>query len=222
MNIVTFDVFERSIGAGAGWFILALRKIKEFDKLDKRVITDIYIREGEDIFFGVLKSMFSEPLSALNPQIKSIDSKDMMDLLEKLLYIRASQLNIRVDIDSYIHNLLQSKNVISFSLSIEGLGVMRITYSKSANGNVLAIRLLDFTVPKIEEVKLSADYMQFLLSLLRHVNIRVPFKNETVSTKTVARGGLIVHCGVTGSGKTTTMASQLDFLSRNIGGMIIT
>lgn len=219
MNIVSFDLFQKMMGSEK-WFVSILKKVKEL-KLEQKVITDIYIREGKAVSLGILKNMFPELISTIDPAVSSITEVEIKNIIEKSLQLRAIQSNIKTNIDNYVKSVLE-RNVLSFSISIEGLGVLRITYSKSVNGSVMAIRILDFKIPTIEEVKLSVDYTQFLLSLLKPLTIKVPFKDNVVTTKTVARGGLIIHCGATGSGKTTTIAAELDFLSKNIGGMIIT
>jgi len=213
--MISFESFISKLHSFS-WFRELLKRVGNA-KLEGKAITDIYIREGYEVYYGILKTMFPEPVKNLDQFTEKISGKDIRDLVDLLLEIRRGQLRAKEN------SIALTKPVFSFSIMIDRFGVLRITYSRSMNGDVLAVRLLDFTIPTMQEVGLSAEYTQFLMSLLKPITL-VPLFKEGMSVRTniVSRGGLIIHCGATGSGKTTSMAAQIDFLSKNIGGMIIT
>lgn len=92
-----------------------------------------------------------------------------------------------------------------FAFAIEGHGRYRISATQSEEGVGLSIRKLPYYIPALRDI----DRRNFLKG------ISGVFEGK--ETK-----GLILHTGVTGSGKSTSIASEVDAIARNISGNILT
>lgn len=90
---------------------------------------------------------------------------------------------------------------LDFSLGIPQLARFRINIYQQRGSVGLAIRALSYTIPSMEELHLPASTLQKLASLPR---------------------GLILVTGPTGSGKSTTLASIIDYINHTRSGHIIT
>jgi twitching motility protein PilT len=90
---------------------------------------------------------------------------------------------------------------LDFSYGVEGIGRFRINlhYQKGTIG--VSIRFIKDIIPKFEELGLPSDVIKRMLSFSY---------------------GLILICGPTGSGKSTTLASMVDYLNENYPIHIIT
>ena len=82
----------------------------------------------------------------------------------------------------------------------ERVGAIRIHASRGKHGPRLAIRLLARAIPELESLRLPAD----------------------VETFTTVRSGLILICGPTGSGKTTTAAAMIDRINATMERHVVT
>ena len=92
-----------------------------------------------------------------------------------------------------------------YAFAIEGYGRYRVSVTQSEEGMGLAIRKLPYYIPALRDI----DRRNFLKGLFGVF--------EGKETK-----GLILHTGVTGSGKSTSIASEVDAIARNISGNILT
>lgn len=215
-GMIKFDEFASNLVGDCGWFVEILLKVKEWQKGGYK-ITDIYVKEGRSVLIGILKNFFPVPV---DDEI----TRDMIkQLIYRMYYIRSWKLKGKEGGSSV--DEMNSTNVKSFSLAVDGLGILRITYSKNIFGNLFTIRILNFQIPSLEEVGLEGYYKDFLKSLIRATTVKLPLQNQQsqfMLAKHVNTGGLIVHCGPTGSGKTTSIAAQIDFLAKETNGMIIT
>lgn len=90
---------------------------------------------------------------------------------------------------------------LDFSYGIEGIGRFRINLHYQRGTIGISIRPIKDIIPNFEELGLPSDVIKKMLSF--------PF-------------GLILICGPTGSGKSTTLASMVDYLNENHPLHIIT
>ncbi|MCD6407738.1 type IV pilus twitching motility protein PilT [bacterium] len=98
-------------------------------------------------------------------------------------------------------NTFEEKKELDFSYGIEGIGRFRINLHYQRGSIGIAIRPIKDTIPGFEELGLPPDVMKNLLSQPH---------------------GLILVCGPTGSGKSTTLASMVEYLNQNYPIHIIT
>ncbi len=90
---------------------------------------------------------------------------------------------------------------LDFSYGIEGIGRFRINLHYQRGTIGISIRPIKDKIPTFEELGLPSDVIKKMLSF--------PY-------------GLILICGPTGSGKSTTLASMVDYLNENSPIHIIT
>ena len=90
---------------------------------------------------------------------------------------------------------------LDFSYGIEGIGRFRINLHYQRGTIGISIRPIKDIIPNFEELGLPSDVIKKMLSF--------PY-------------GLILICGPTGSGKSTTLASMVDYLNENYPLHIIT
>lgn len=111
------------------------------------------------------------------------------------------------DVDDLIWSILNSKNMailrerlsVDLATSIDNLRI-RVNVFNTDRGPSLAIRLLPNTIPTIENLNMHPSL-------------------ESISE---LKAGLVLICGATGSGKTTTIASILDDINQKRAAHIIT
>ena len=96
--------------------------------------------------------------------------------------------------------LFQEQMELDFGFTISGVGRLRCNAAQQLNGVSLAIRLLPPKIPTIDELELP----QIFKSLVQQPR------------------GLILVCGPTGSGKSTTLAAMVHHLNTTGGHHIIT
>lgn len=92
------------------------------------------------------------------------------------------------------------KGELDFSFSNSGLGRFRVNAYKQRGSCCLAIRVVAITVPTLEELSLP------------------PIIKELANKQR----GLILVTGPTGSGKTTTLASMIDYMNKTRANLILT
>lgn len=95
---------------------------------------------------------------------------------------------------------LEREGGIDFSYT-DDLGRFRCNVFHSGGGLHAAIRRVNSTIPEFEDLHLPSAY--------KHVSEHV-------------HDGLVLICGVTGSGKSSTMASMINYINRTHGYNIIT
>ena len=81
---------------------------------------------------------------------------------------------------------------LDFALSISGLGRYRINAFLQRGALSLAIRRVNTEIPSFEDLHLKADAMRRIAAL---------------------RQGLVIVAGITGSGKSTTLAATIDYIN---------
>lgn len=89
---------------------------------------------------------------------------------------------------------------LDFAYEIPGVSRFRVNLSRQLGKNKLVIRLIPYYVPKINELNLPSSVEQF--AKLNH--------------------GLVLVTGPTGAGKSTTIASIIDYINANFPKHIIT
>ncbi len=89
---------------------------------------------------------------------------------------------------------------LDFAYEIPGVSRFRVNLSRQLGKSKLVIRLIPYYVPKINELNLPSSIEQF--AKLNH--------------------GLVLVTGPTGAGKSTTMASLIDYINTNYAKHIIT
>ncbi len=133
------------------------------------------------------------------PPVARIDGK-----LEKIgdTPLKPSDTKVLINevLNDYQLEQLDEKGEIDISLSKAGLGRFRINVFKQRGSYGMAIRLMALEIPKIEELGL-------------------PPVLKDLADK---HRGLILVTGPTGSGKSTTLASMIDYINNNRNCHILT
>ncbi len=112
------------------------------------------------------------------------------------------------EMDSYVNQMLnesqmerfRKKNELDLALSVVKLGRFRINLYRQRGSVGIAIRAVNDKIPTIEELNLP----------------------EIVKTISEKRRGLVVVTGVTGSGKSTTLASMIEYMNATRSDNVIT
>lgn len=94
----------------------------------------------------------------------------------------------------------KEKGELDFSYAVEGLSRFRVNAYHQRGSISIAIRIVPTKIPSLEDLKL-------------------PEVLKTIATKSQ---GLVLVTGPTGSGKSTTLASMIDFMNRTASRHIIT
>ncbi len=102
--------------------------------------------------------------------------------------------------DEYAEKRFEEKGEVDFSYSIVGFGRFRVNVYRQRGTVGMALRTVPLSVPEIDELGLP------------------PILKELAMKKR----GLILVTGPTGSGKSTTLASMIDYMNKHRNGHIIT
>ena len=94
----------------------------------------------------------------------------------------------------------EEKGSVDFALGLSGIGRFRVNVFKQRGSYAIAMRYIPFEVPPFEELNLPEVILKIALE----------------------RRGLVLVTGVTGSGKSTTLASMLKYIAKNRRVNIIT
>lgn len=97
-------------------------------------------------------------------------------------------------------NQLEEYGESDFSYAIDGVGRFRVNVFMQQKNHTVALRALSDTIPSMETLGLPAN-----------------FKDLALQPR-----GLILVTGPTGSGKSTTLASMIDYINQNRRGHILT
>jgi len=92
-----------------------------------------------------------------------------------------------------------------YAFAIKEHGRYRVSSTTSEEGIGLSIRKLPYFIPTLKDID-KRNFLKGLASV---------FEGKETS-------GLILHTGVTGSGKSTSIASEVDTIAKNISGNIFT
>lgn len=97
-------------------------------------------------------------------------------------------------------NAFEERGELDFSYSTPGLGRFRVNIYKQRGSYCMALRVVALTIPSMEDLKLP--------SILKELAGK--------------QRGLILVTGPTGSGKSTTLASMIDYMNKNRNEHIMT
>ena len=97
-------------------------------------------------------------------------------------------------------NIFEKEKQLDFSYHLEGVSRFRVNVYQEYHGPAIAFRLIPDIIPSLEE--LSMD--------------------EVAKTLAMMNSGLILVTGPTGSGKSTLIASVIDYINQNRNAHIIT
>lgn len=95
---------------------------------------------------------------------------------------------------------LESTGELNMALALEGIGNYRISAMRQRGSYAVVVRYISHTIPRFADLNLP----------------------DILKTLIMERRGLILMVGATGAGKTTTLASMLDYRNENASGHIIT
>ena len=205
-----FREFNAKIGDGNRWFselLQAVHKIKI-----NRPITDIMIRENQVVRLGTNKMYV--------PFHMKFDGNILKPSDEQLLYLVKSLTNRETRDIEKVSN-------IEFDIAIYGNGVYRVNVSRDYLGIAIVIRCLDFEILEFEKLIYPPFYKHMIKGLVTEVDMPnfaavEGQKDRELTLGYINGGGLILHCGPTGSGKSTHMSSEINYLGNRINGAILT
>lgn len=95
---------------------------------------------------------------------------------------------------------LQKKGEIDLSYTLNGVGRFRVNAFKQRGSFCMSMRMINFTVPSMEELGLP----------------------DTIRKLSKTQRGMILVTGPTGSGKSTTLASMIDYMNHNRNAHVVT
>ena len=136
------------------------------------------------------------------------DSPVYLRIHGKLVPIKESTMSAS-EVDNLIKPIMSERtkkifaenHEVDFSYEVENLGRFRINYYLQKSKPAIAIRHIPFNIPTLEDLKLPVQ----------------PIKKLLFNTR-----GLILVTGVTGSGKSSTLAAMIEYLNQNYDLHIIT
>jgi pilus retraction protein PilT len=178
-------------------------------------VSDIQMRSGRPVYIHTNKGM--EKLAELG----NLSAAHLDEILKELIRNRESS-DHGFGIDRSIGERIEEKISLAISefaktrvadFSCEGIpmgdhgersGRLRIQAHLSATGLGITCRILSDTIPELESLGIDPD----TTATLRHCVLK--------------RAGLCLVTGPTGSGKSTTLASLIDWLRKNHGKHIVT
>lgn len=163
-----------------------------FEKAKEMRATDIYIMENSPVRVGILKEY------ELMPEV--IPNRDDINRFVE------TTMSPGILESGYLIENQNSNRYYEYGFSVREYGRYRVSYSVSEEGEGLALRKLPYTIPSIDEI----DRFGFLSGIKRILNFR-----------SYVPSGLILHTGITGSGKSTTIASEIDYIAGKISGNIL-
>jgi len=201
-NFVTY------LGDDNIWFADLLYEIKR-EWIDKKhYVTDIIIREKEPVMLAVNKPHvpFISADKEKNKQYLNLP-KDKIETITK-------KLNASLPKDG------KTDEIMEFSFRVEGLGAFRGNFSTDNAGAGISIRYLPSDMISIKKVGYPNKYMKKIVDMVSEVSISTPAGIR--KTSAVKKAGLIIHCGPTGSGKTTAAAAEIGYFAEYQTGTIIT
>lgn len=197
-------VFRDYLGDSNSWLVDFLYALKREWINNNFKISDIMIRANKKILVAPIKNyiMFQadEFASDFVPSTESI-----VDIAKKFT---------TKDID------VGNGEIVEFSFFVFGLGIFRVSFSSDELGVGLAIRYLTFSLPTLQTRDYPQFYENFIKSMVSENVIATPKGN--FSAGVVKSGGLILHIGATGTGKTTGIASEVGYFAEETTGAIVT
>lgn len=199
---MAMEEFRARLGAKNEWFVRFVAFIQDINR--RRKVTDIVIRENVPI--EIVRPFPPSIVPLGNPAFRP--SGDDINMLTKCLLDRELK-------------YLDDMSTIDFSIVIYGVGVFRINYSQHEMGVELSVRYLDFDIPDFESLRYTPYYKNWIKGLVRERTMQEDGGRE-LNLGYVNSGGLILHIGPTGSGKTTAIASELKYIADRINVPMLT
>ena len=95
---------------------------------------------------------------------------------------------------------LKRSGELNMAVALEGAGNYRISAMRQRGTYAVVVRHIPSNIPSFDDLKLP----------------------ETLKGLIMEKRGLILMVGATGAGKTTTLASMIDYRNENVGGHILT
>ena len=135
----------------------------------------------------------NKPIIRVNGELERLDAEPPLSQETMINYVKEMVTNKKRQEE------LDDELSTDFSYSVPGLGRFRVNVSIARGSFVIVIRAIPFEIPSIEELKLP----QVLKEIAKNQN------------------GIILVTGATGSGKSTTVASMLDYINQNFTKNII-
>jgi len=201
--------FTTSAGKNCDWFLKIVNAVRRLKKRGTNV-TDVLLREGTAPLVGIVKDFyFVDELNEIR-----VSKEEIREFVRILLEKSERGMD-------FVDFSVGKRKSIDFSMSMYGCGIFRINYSQDVNGDTLNVRVLDFELPDFDDLKFPEMYHRFFKQKLLMTG-KINVKGRELIKRRISRGGLILHAGETGSGKTTSIASELKFLTENTDGIIIT
>lgn len=197
--------FLDDLGEKGKWFAHLLDVVRSINLNTRYKITDVLIMENTTVRVANVKSYI--PLY----EFKHKPSRENIIHIAKLF-------------GRYDEMERENRKIDDFSLHVGGLGVYRINFSKDSEGVGMTMRVLSFNVPKLEDIPYPDFYKKWFKNLMAKEVIEIGggASKRKAEVGYVKEGGLIVHVGPTGSGKTTSMAAEINFFAEEGNGHIIT
>jgi len=196
-NSVDVSAAELNI-ENLGWFKDVLVYAKE------RNATDIIAVEKRPVRLGILKKC-----EVMEIAEGVVVKPGKAEILAAVADTRQRKFKGETDTDAgtAILKHIGSKGYFEYAFSVKDVGRFRMSVSNSQEGLGFAARVLPYTIPCLED--------------LDPFNILAGIKGLFDFSYSYPRG-LILHTGVVGSGKTTLIASELDYLAERMNGAVYT
>ncbi|MCL4432137.1 MAG: Flp pilus assembly complex ATPase component TadA [Epsilonproteobacteria bacterium] len=228
----TKKIFMESLTPNQQWYGKLLYGIREGWIKNGCNITEILIQEMQPISIAVLKAYLPCPVR--------FDDDEFLPTKGQILGVveRFTEISPGNNGEALIGNS------IDFAFQVFGLGIFRNNFSFSNNGCTLSIRYLPHEVPKLEDVGYPDIYRNYLKNIIEKVAIKSPppvgeyyiqcgegvnpidVQKPVITTINTqvprSGGGLILHIGPTGSGKTTAMAAEVGHIADQTAALILT
>ncbi|MBX6424103.1 ATPase, T2SS/T4P/T4SS family [Thermosulfurimonas sp. F29] len=203
----SLDELRERLGEENRWFAELIIEIGRAMRFPHK-ITDIVIREGKPIKLAIVKAYF--PYAFTYPREEGRvfvpTGEHIISLTSRICGISPQE--------------VEHSNNLDFALAVYGLGVYRFNYSRDIMGRTLTIRHLDFDIPSLEAVGYPPHYVKTIAKLVERKTL--VYGGRSLDLGVTRGGGLILHVGPTGSGKSTSIAAEIKYLADNISGTIIT
>lgn len=136
----------------------------------------------------------NKPIVRINGELVRLEEESVLNQESMINFVKEMVTNKKRQEE------LDDELSTDFSYSAPGLGRFRVNVSIARGSFVIVIRAIPFEIPSLEELKLPL--------ILKEIS-----KNQN---------GIILVTGATGSGKSTTVASMLDYINQNYTRNIIT
>jgi len=194
---INVNVAELNI-ENLGWFRDVLVYAKE------RNATDIIVVEKRPVRLGILKKC---EVMEIGEGIVVKPGKT--EILAAIAETRQRKFDEETDTDAgtAIIKHIRNKGYFEYAFSVKDIGRFRMSVSSSQEGLGFAARVLPYTLPGLEEL----DPFNMLAGIRALFDFSYSYPR-----------GLILHTGVVGSGKTTLIASELDYLAERMNGAVYT